>query len=77
MDSLSGLCQLPVFITMKVPKGHKFITPFLWNAPVMGHEAETLWKEVLEHMPNPTDLEFRATRWSASDEQLGLGMSNC
>lgn len=62
---------------MKVPKGQRFITAFLWNVSVIGHEAESLWKEVLEHTPNSTDLEFRAVRWRASDEQLGLRMSNC
>jgi hypothetical protein len=62
---------------MKVPEGRKFIIAFLWNASVTGHETGVSWKEMLEHMPNSTALEFGAATRSASDEQLGLGMSNC
>lgn len=61
MNSLSSQCS--VFITMTAAKGHKFITAFLWNASVTGREAEALWKEVLEDMPNSTVLEVRVTRW--------------
>lgn len=49
------------FLTMKVPKGDKFITAFPWNASLVGHKAEAVRKEMLGLLPNATVWEVRGT----------------